>query len=155
MNRTRAYYRALGYDSDYVWAHHETTPFEPLVRPLGESTVAVVTTASLSAPEGWHDGAVRQRRPVEWFAPSDTPPDFFTANLAWDKESTHTRDRASYLPLETLRQAVADGRIAALARRWWSVPTEYSQRLTREVDAPEIVAGCLEDRVDAALLVPL
>jgi hypothetical protein len=35
------------------------------------------------------------------------------------------------------------------------VPTEYSQRLTTAEDAPEVLRRCLEDQVDAAILVPL
>jgi hypothetical protein len=35
------------------------------------------------------------------------------------------------------------------------VPTEYSQRRTREQDAPEILRRSREDGADAALLVPM
>src|SRR5437660_557600 len=34
MARTRYYYRALGYDRDYVWATHDDVPFTPLPKPL-------------------------------------------------------------------------------------------------------------------------
>ena len=46
MERTRQYYRAMGYEKDYVWAHNEDAPFMPLKKPLSESRVALITTAS-------------------------------------------------------------------------------------------------------------
>ena len=45
MERTRLYYRALGYDNDYVWAHHTEAPFTRLTKPLREANIALVTTA--------------------------------------------------------------------------------------------------------------
>ena len=45
MERTRLYYRALGYDNDYVWAHHTEAPFTRLTRPLRDANIALVTTA--------------------------------------------------------------------------------------------------------------
>ena len=41
-----------------------------------------------------------------------------------------------------------------LAKRFHGAPTNRSQRVTLETDAPEILARCRQDQVDAALLVP-
>jgi len=41
-----------------------------------------------------------------------------------------------------------------LAKRFHGAPTHRSQQHTTAVDAPEILARCVEDGVDAALLVP-
>ena len=46
------------------------------------------------------------------------------------------------------------GRVGELAPRFHGAPTNRSQRHTIEVDAPEILARCREDGVDAAILVP-
>lgn len=46
MERARNYYRALGYQKDYVWAHCADVPFARLAKPLGEARIAMVTTAS-------------------------------------------------------------------------------------------------------------
>lgn len=43
--RTRGYYRALGYQKDYVWSHYDEVPFAPLHKPLGELCIGLVTTA--------------------------------------------------------------------------------------------------------------
>jgi hypothetical protein len=41
-----------------------------------------------------------------------------------------------------------------LARRFHGAPTNRSQQHTLEVDCPEILARCVEDEADAAILVP-
>ena len=46
MERTRHYYRALGYASDYRWATFDDVPFASLARPLSDLRMALITTAS-------------------------------------------------------------------------------------------------------------
>jgi len=53
-----------------------------------------------------------------------------------------------------MREAAARGVIGALAPRFHGMPTQRSHRTTLQVDAPEIVARCRADVVDAVLLVP-
>ena len=36
MQRTRDYYRAIGYTTPYRWAHHIDAPFQPLKKPLAQ-----------------------------------------------------------------------------------------------------------------------
>ncbi len=147
MERTRHYYRALGYANEYVWATFADVPFAPLVKPLAEMRIALITTAS---PADF-DGIKRV-----WSGPVSPPPaKLFTDNVAWDKESTHTDDRASFLPIEALSELASEGIFAGLTARFHGVPTEYSQRKTREEDAPEILARVREDGADAAILSPL
>lgn len=152
MTRTRAYYRALSYPSDYRWAQNDATPFQALKKPLSEARIAVVTTSY--PPGAWSD----DNPPVKqvWSGSvADAPDALYNQNLAWDKQSTHTRDRESYLPLVAL-QALADaGVIGSVAPRFHGVPTSYSHRETLEVDAPAIHARVMEDHADAVLLVPL
>ncbi len=91
-----------------------------------------------------------------WSGGTSKPPErLYTSDLAWDKETTHTDDVESFLPIERLRAHLVAGRIGSLAARFHGVPTEYSQRRTIEVDAPEVLRRCREDEVDVALLVPL
>src|SRR5690349_9916967 len=45
MQRTRDYYQALGY-APYRWAHYADVPFTPLVRPLTQARVGLITTAA-------------------------------------------------------------------------------------------------------------
>ena len=48
----------------------------------------------------------------------------------------------------------AEKRIGEVAPRFFGAPTNRSHRVTIETDAPEILARCQADRVDAAVLVP-
>jgi hypothetical protein len=56
MARTREYYRAIGYDTPYRWAHNTSAPFQPLKKPLGNSRVALVTTAARFDPSKGDQG---------------------------------------------------------------------------------------------------
>ena len=151
MERTRLYYRALGYLNDYRWAHNETAPFTRLKRPLKDAKIAIVTT---SYPEDWSDddppgGEVWSQ------AVAEAPANLYNRNLAWDKESTHTKDRETYLPLLAMQKLAAKGVIGGLTERFHSVPTDYSHRRTNEHDAPNILDRLIKDGADAALLIPL
>lgn len=149
MERTRNFYRAQGYDKDYLWAHFDEVPFTRLSKPLKECSVCVITTAMPDTAEG------RAERQV-YSCPSDPVPEsMYTAELSWHKTVTHTEDVASFLPIAQLKQCAQDKQIARLGERFHTVPTEYSQRNTIKKDAPEILARCQKDAVDIAILVPL
>jgi D-proline reductase (dithiol) PrdB len=146
MERTRHYYRALGYTRDYVWAAFDEVPFTQIPKPLSQLRIALITTAS---PRDF-DGVKRV-----WSGKVSPPPSLYTDNVAWDKESTHTKDRESFLPIEAASKLAAEGVFAGLTARFHGVPTEYSQRKTREEDAPKILTHVREDGADAAVLCPL
>ena len=84
-----------------------------------------------------------------------TPHSMYTDELSWHKTVTHTNDLGSFLPLNQLRTMARSQIIDSLSGRFYSAPTEYSQRNTRENDAPAILELCREDHVDVAMLVPL
>ena len=151
MERTRLYYRALGYDNDYVWAHHDNAPFSRLAKPLNRSTVALVTTAG-PPDRSNRDGSNRKQ---VWSGEVNDPPTKFDTDLAWDKEATHTDDRETFLPIDAMKRLVAAGFVGSLAPRFHGVPTDYSHRKTSEHDAPEILRRLREDGVDAVLLAAL
>jgi len=149
MERTRQYYRAQGYTTDYQWAHYDDVPFARPGKPLNESRIGIVTTTMPRVSE--HKGD----RDVEAVAVSPAPESMFTEHLSWDKENTHTRDIPSFLPIAQLQQLADDGTLGELGPRFYCVPTEYSKRITLEADAPRILEHCQEDQIDLALLVPL
>ncbi|WP_428683472.1 hypothetical protein [Reyranella sp.] len=151
-DRTRDYYRALGYPSDYVWSRFDTVPFAPLAKPLSQARIGLVTTAS---PPDLGNRDASGTRQVWSSAVSPAPAKLFTDNLAWDKESTHTDDRASFLPIEAVQQWATEGLVGGVAARFHGVPTEYSQRKTIEIDAPQVLARLRADGADVALLSPL
>jgi len=149
MTRTRDYYPAQGYDKDYQWAHHTDTPLQRFVGPLSAARVAVITTAMPDTEQG------RANRQVYATACSPVPTSMYTAELSWDKQATHTDDVGSFLPLVELQELADQGVIKGLTSHFYAVPTDYSQRHTREDDAPAILELCQRDGADIALLVPL
>lgn len=151
IDKSREYYAARGYPNPYRWAHFENVPFATLQRPLSQSVLTLITTAHLIPSAGetpsWHA--------VYSVSSSDPPARLSTDGLFWDRDATHTNDVESYCPVRRLQEFVREGRIGQLARRLHGVPTEYSQRLTQERDAPDVLRRCREDGADAAILVPL
>ena len=153
MERTRQYYRALGYDSDYVWSHNDDVPFAPLSKPLAQSRLTLITTAS---PKSVGNQKAADRNKTVWSGYMTAAPDeLYTDDLAWDKASTHTKDRECFLPVSAADRLVRDGLVGELAPRFHGVPTVYSQGETIETFAPEVRRRCQADGVDVAFLMPL
>lgn len=148
MERTRDYYRALGYAKDYVWAHHENVPFARLAKPLREARIGLITTAHPPDKSNHDAKGVRH----VWSGRVDPLAELNTDNLAWDRESTHTQDRESFLPIKALNEWAREGLIGSLTARFHGAPTGYSQKKTNEMDAPEILARLREDGADAVFI---
>jgi hypothetical protein len=152
MERTRLYYRALGYDNDYAWSHYDDVPFARPAKPLAEARIGLVTTSSPM------DRSNRDSKGVKhvWSGETAAPPrKLYTLDLAWDKESTHTDDRESFLPVEALQGLAAEGRFAGLTAHFHGVPTAYSQRQTIEEDAPRLLGLLRDERADGVILLPI
>ena len=155
IDKSREYYAAQGYERPYRWAHFDDVPFARLPRPLSDLRVGIVTTSTLA---GDNPDADPDERPTKrpYAAPAQPiPKRLYTMDLSWDKEATHTDDVASFMPARELEEAAATGRIGSASPRFYGVPTEYSQRTTREHDAPAVLELMREDGVEAAVLVPL
>jgi hypothetical protein len=158
MRRTREWYLALGYGNPYRWAHHDDAPFTPLAKPLAECTVALVTTAAPFQPDKGPQGPGAPYNATAKFyrvysGDSAIDHDVRIAHVAIDRKHTSMEDPGTWFPLPLLRELSARGRLR-LARRFHGMPTNRSQRVTVEVDAPELLERCREDGVDAAVLVP-
>ncbi len=159
LQRTRDYYQALGYGAPYVWAHFAQVPFQPLTIPLADSRIALITTAAPHRPDAGDQGpGAPYNAAAKFYAiySGDTAidHDLRISHVAIDRQHTTAADPGTYFPLPALRQLVANGRLGALTARFHGAPTNRSQRVTREADAPEIVARCKADGADAAILVP-
>ena len=147
--RSREYYAAQGFEKPYQWYEADHIPFTRLEKPLGECKATIVTTAM---PD---DSYQEEHRRLHIGKLDDPPKTFFTGELFWDRDATHTGDRETYFPIKQLRTRVANHEIGALAEHFYCVPTIYSHRRTLNRDAPKIVEQCLADGVDIAFLVPL
>ena len=77
---------------------------------------------------------------------------FFTKDLHWDSESTHTDDNDSFMPLNRLAECAANGKIGSASSRFYGVPTDYSQSKASKKAAPRVLEFCKADGVDALIL---
>jgi len=157
--RTRDYYLAIGYDTPYRWAHYASAPFQPLKKPLAKSRVAIITTAAPfdpakgdQGPGATYNGGAKFYQVYD----GDTSKnhDLRISHIAYDRIHTAAEDSGTWFPLPQLKRLAATGRIGEVAPRFFGAPTNRSQRVTLETDAPEILARCRADDVDAAVLVP-
>ncbi|OWT56190.1 glycine reductase [Candidimonas nitroreducens] len=159
MQRTREWYLALGYDNPYTWAHYTDVPFHALGKPLSAATVTLITTAAPyqegKGPQGPGAPYNAAAKFYEVYSlPTGCDPDLRISHVAIDRKHTSMEDSRTWFPLAALRESLQEGRVGRLAARFHGAPTNRSQRHTLAVDCAEILRRCLEDRVDAAILVP-
>jgi hypothetical protein len=159
MARTREYYAAIGYTTPYRWAHYVDAPFQPLKKPLSQSRVTIVTTAAPYDPAKGDQGpgaAYNGGAKFYQVYDGDTSKqhDLRISHIGYDRKHTTATDSGTWFPLSQLVNAEAKGLIGEVAPRFFGAPTNRSHRVTIEVDAPEILARCRADKVDAAVLVP-
>lgn len=158
MQRTRDYYRAIGYDP-YRWAHYLDVPFSPLRKPLAESRVLLLTTAAPfdpakgdQGPGAAYNSAAKFYEPYRLETAQDH--DLRISHIGYDRKHTTATDSNSWNPLPLLRRFVAEGRIGGLTKHLIGVPTNRSHRHTITVDCPEILTMAIEEQADVAVLVP-
>ena len=159
MQRTRDYYIAIGYTTPYRWAHYVDAPFHKLHKPLAKSRVALITTAAPYQPDKGDQGpGAAYNGSAKFYQVYDRDTaqdhDLRISHIGYDRLNTTATDSGTWNPLPLMRKLAAAGRIGELAPRLFGAPTTRSHRVTIETDAPEILARCREDGVDAAVLVP-
>jgi D-proline reductase (dithiol) PrdB len=159
MARTREYYAAIGYTTPYRWAHYVAAPFQRLRKPLNQSRVTIVTTAAPFDPAKGDQGpGAKYNGGAKFYTvydgDSSKSHDLRISHIAYDRVHTLADDSSTWFPLPQLLGLARNGRIGEVAPRFFGAPTNRSQRVTIETDAPEILARCQADQVDAAVLVP-
>ena len=159
MARTREYYEAIGYTTPYRWAHYLDAPFQPLRKPLDQSRVTIITTAAPFDPAKGDQGpGAKYNGGAKFYSVYDGDTskthDLRISHIAYDRVHTSAEDSGTWFPLPQLLRLAREGRIGEVAPRFFGAPTNRSQRVTIETDAPEILARCRADQVDAAVLVP-
>src|SRR3954447_21653497 len=159
MARTREYYAAIGYTTPYRWAHYVDAPFQPLRKPFAQSRVTMITTAAPFDPAKGDQGpGAKYNGGAKFYSVYDGDAsknhDLRISHIAYDRVHTSADDSGTWFPLQQLWRLARERRIGAVAPRFFGAPTNRSHRVTIETDAPEILARCREDGVDAAVLVP-
>jgi hypothetical protein len=159
IQRTKDWYLALGYDNPYQWAHFSEVPFTPLLKPLSECKVTLVTTAAPFQPDKGPQGVGAPYNAGAKFyevysKETALDHDLRISHVSIDRKHTSMEDPNTWFPLPALRRAVETKQIASLAPNFHGMPTNRSQKRTLELDSPEVVKRCKEEGVDAVVLVP-
>ena len=159
IDRIRNYYQILGYGAPYEWACHNDIPFARLRKPLGEVRIGIVTTAAPFQPDKGDQGPGAPYNGESKFfqvyaSPINPFPDVRIAHIAIDRVHTTASDIASYFPLTAIMKLAEAGDIGSVSPRFYGLPTNRSQRTTRDIDSLALLAYCREDNVDAMVLVP-
>lgn len=155
--RIRDYYVTLGYGAPYKWAHYRDVPFAPMVKPLGQATVTLVTTAALYNPAAGDQGPGAPYNSAAKFytiysLDSSRDHDTRISHVGIDRNHTTAEDSGTWFPLPALRDAAARGIIGRVAPHVHGLPTNRSHHTTLDVDCPEIVRRVQADGADAVLL---
>ena len=158
IQRTREWYLALDYANPYDWAHYVGVPFTRLAVPLSKARVTLVTTAAPYQPDKGPQGPGAPYNAAAKFfdvysGSTSVDHDLRIAHVGIDRKHASLEDSGCWFPLPALRRAAGRGEIGSLAPRFHGLPTDRSQRRTIDVLAPEILARCREDEVNAAILV--
>ena len=149
IERTKIFYQAQGYSSDYKWAKNDTTPIVKMTKNIADCRVGLITTAMPDTETG------QNRRDVYSVKCDPIPNSMYTNELSWDKGATHTKDVGSFLPIAALKNAEKEKLIGKTAPNFYTVPTDYSQKNTTDLDSPRIFEHFIENKIDVAILVPL
>jgi D-proline reductase (dithiol) PrdB len=159
MARTRQYYEAIGYSTPYRWAHYVDAPFQPLRKPLSQSRVTIITTAAPFDPAKGDQGpGAKYNGGAKFYSVYDGDTsethELRISHIAYDRVHTTAEDSGTWFPLSQLKRLAIEGRIGEVGPRFFGAPTNRSHRVTIENDAPDVLARCRADKVDAAILVP-
>ena len=143
-------------------ASRDPVPWTPLPRPLGEATVALVSTAGLSKLADPPFDAEGERQNPWWGDPSyrviprtATEADVVASHLHIETAYLQ-QDLDVALPLRRLAEAEAEGRIGRVAPSHYSFmgylldPTEFLER-----SVPAMIERMRAEEVDAAIFVPV
>lgn len=158
IERSRDYYAAQGYGA-YQWASFDDVPFATPAKPLAKSRLALLSTAAPYRDDLGDQGpGARYNADAKFFevytAPLTPPPDLRISHIGYDRKHCRADDVNTWLPIAALQSAAAEGLIGTLCDNLVGIPTNRSQRVTMEQDAPAALAAVQAMAAEVALLVP-
>ena len=154
IKRVSSLYAGLGY-TPYAWVRNEdTSPWQPLKKPLHQCRVAVSASGGIynAGQLAFHYKDDDSYRAI----PKDVNrKDLRITHFAYDMTDARM-DPNCVFPIEPLRRMEKEGFIGSLAPfQYTFMGGIYSSRKVRENLAPAIIGKLLKDEVDALLLVPV
>jgi len=136
-------------------------PWNPMAKPLSESTVALVTTAGVARNDDVPFDQEGERRNPWWGDPSyrvvprgSTEADVRSYHMHIDRSAAET-DLDVLLPLRRLDELVEEGIVGKSAESHYSIMGYQLRTDVLENDtSPAILAAMKKENVDAAALIP-
>lgn len=156
--RSRAYYAAQGY-APYRWAQFDDVPFAALQKPLAEQRLVLISTAAPVKDSAGDQGpGAAYNADAKFFDVFTTlispPPDLRISHIGYDRKHARADDPNTWLPITALQHARDNRVFGELAEQLIGLPTNRSQRVTLEKDAPAVLDACRQLSAEVALLVP-
>jgi hypothetical protein len=164
IEKTRDYYLRKGHGNPYRYVHCEDGPFQRPHKPVAGSRLVLISSAGFEvvpqdgpAPQPYRGINIGDKDAVEVFdVPSDTPARRIRyVTGAHNRRDSPMTDPDAFFPVTRLAELRAAGRIGSLAPHFLRIRPCYSQRKTRELDAPEVLRRCRAMGVDVALFAPV
>lgn len=158
IDKTREYYLAEGYNNPYNWAHFDEVPFTPLKKPLSDCCITIVSTSDVAVKSTENQSDENEHTligNVYEIGSGLAASDLFTRQEHYDRHATNLDDVDTFFPITQLHESVAEGRVGRIAPSLYGVFTAYSQKKTRDTDAPDVLKRCRENNVDVAVLTPV
>ncbi len=154
IERITATYAALGYPA-YKWHHAQEPPaIAERTKNLSESKVGLIATGGIykSGQVAFHyRDDVSYRSIAADTNPSELRATHFAYDLAGAREDINV-----VFPIEAIKKLHDDGYIGEVAENFFTcMGGIYSQRRVEKELAPTLVERCLEEEIDAVLLVPV
>lgn len=136
----------------------QNVPWTPVVKPLAESKIALITTAGIHhRSQNPFDMADPQGDPTFRILDRDTIVSDYSITHDYYDHRDADRDLNIVLPIERLIEMQTAGVIGAVAKTHYSfmghIMNSHVPDLVR-IKAPEVAALLAADRVDAVLLTP-
>jgi D-proline reductase (dithiol) PrdB len=144
-------------DPNFAWVTHDVAPWSRLRRPLGQSTVALVSTCGLyrldsHVPfDAWNDLGDPSFREIHM----DTPRERLRISHAHYDHTQISADVNVAIPLDCFRRLAEQGAVGRLYPWVHSFMGYLPEPRELMVEtAPAVARRLAEDRVDAAFLTP-
>ena len=140
----------------YQWTRNIPGPLTPLVKPLAECAVSMLTSGGVShcSMPGW-DAFARNDFRLDVVDADASGGDFQVSDSYYDTRSAET-DINTVFPIDRLRELEAENIVGEVASRLWSgfMGRIYKRTHVIEEAAPALAAELHDDDVDLFLLVP-
>lgn len=142
----------------YLFVRPARTPWAALKKPLAECRLALVTTAGVHrVDQPPFDMADPDGDPTYRAFPTDTPRRLLTITHDYYDHAAADRDLNVVLPLDRVREAVAEGIVGALAPTCYGLMGHIDKHHVATLSArtaPEVAERLRADGADAVLLAP-